>query len=297
MQKPFLFIPPHMSPGEVIDFAREVESRGFAGLMMSTGFGDNVALSLAILDHTERIKVGTGIANIYARHPNEMASAASLIEFLHPGRFILGIGVAHAPTHESLGVTVGKPLGDTENYVAAMRAASAGKPFPTLMLAALRKRMTRLSLEIAEGVIWANGALSHMPESLAEIAGRSPDFVVGNISRAIVTDDLVAGRQAFRDSFLNYIQLPNYQNYYIEAGYEREFATAKAALAGGDTAEAVAAMSDRMVDDLSVIGTPDQVRLQVQAWYDAGINALALNPMSLTDQANAHNELMDAFDE
>ena len=123
MQKPYLFLPLHMTPPAVIDFARELEDRGFPGLMMSTAFGDNIALSLAILDHTTTIRVATGITDIYTRHPHDMASAASLIASLHPGRFILGIGVAHAPSHESLGVSVGKPLGDTRHYVSSLRKA------------------------------------------------------------------------------------------------------------------------------------------------------------------------------
>ena len=130
MQKPFLFIPPHMNAPQVIEFAREVEARGFAGVMSTTGLGDNVAWSLAILDHTEKIRVATSIANIYTRHPHDMASAASLIESLHPGRFILGIGVAHAPTNDSLGVTVGKPLGDEACRVSKHRAICSGRLRP-----------------------------------------------------------------------------------------------------------------------------------------------------------------------
>lgn len=296
MQKPFLFIPPHMNAPQVIEFAREVEARGFAGVMSTTGLGDNVAWSLAILDHTENIRVATSIANIYTRHPHDMASAASLIESLHPGRFILGIGVAHAPTNDSLGVTVGKPLGDTRRYVEEMRVASDGQPFPTLMLAALRKRMTALSEEISEGVIWANAAFSHMRESLKEIEDRPQDFLVGNVTRTIVTDDVDAGRQAFRESFLRYTSLPNYQNYYIEAGYEEEIRKAKSALSNGDEVAAINAVSDRMVDDLSNIGTAAQVRAKVQSWYDLGVTDLTLNPMSLSDPEQTHQEIMAAFD-
>lgn len=296
MRKPYLFIPLHMAPPAVIEFAREVEDRGFPGLMMSTAFGDNIALSLAILDRTTTIRVATGITDIYTRHPHDMASAVSLIEALHPGRFILGIGVAHAPSHESLGVSVGKPLGDTRHYVAALREASESKPFPKLMLAALRKRMTALSGEISEGVIWANAAQSHLSESLRELGVRPKGFVVGNITRALVTHDIEAGRNAFRESFLMYMKLPNYQNYYIEAGYLEEIAKAREALSRGDDVGAVNAISDKMADDLSSIGPAEQVRDKVQTWYDLGITNLALNPMSLVHSSEAHKEVMAVFD-
>jgi alkanesulfonate monooxygenase SsuD/methylene tetrahydromethanopterin reductase-like flavin-dependent oxidoreductase (luciferase family) len=296
MQKPYLFIPLDMTPPQIIKFAQEVEERGFAGLMMSTRFGDNIALSLAILNHTKTIRVATGITDIYTRHPSDMASAASLIEALHPGRFILGIGVAHAPTHDSLGVTVGKPLGDTRNYVKALHEASSDKPFPKLMLAALRKRMTALAGEISEGVIWANAAQSHLKESLEQIADRPRGFVVGNITRTLVTDDVRAGRNAFRESFLMYMELPNYQNYYIEAGFQDEISAARAALARGDTEATVNAITDRMADDLCNVGTAEQIRAKVQSWYDLGVTDLALSPMSLSNPAMAHKELMAVFD-
>ena len=51
-----------------------------------------------------------------------------------------------------------------------------------------------------------------------------------------------------------------------------------------------------MADDLSNIGTPEQIRAKVQAWYDLGVTDLALNPMSLNDPENAHKELMAVFD-
>ena len=296
MQKPYLFIPLHMTPPEIIEFAQEVEDQGFPGLMMSTAFGDNIALSLAILNHTKSICVATGITDIYTRHPHDMASAASLVESLHPGRFILGIGVAHAPTHESLGVSVGKPLGDTRSYVAALREASDGKPFPRLMLAALRRRMTALSGEISEGVIWANAAQSHLHESLRELADRAQGFVIANITRTLVTRDIEVGLNAFRKSFLMYLALPNYQNYYIEAGYQEEIDIAKDALSRGDEVAAVNAISERMAHDLSNVGTPEQIRAKVQHWYNLGVTHLALNPMSTGNPREAHRQVMAVFD-
>ena len=77
-----------------IEFTQELERRGFPAVWAPSR-GDNVAFLLAILDRTENINVGTGIANIYLRHPHLMGQAASLIEELHPGRLMLGIGVSH----------------------------------------------------------------------------------------------------------------------------------------------------------------------------------------------------------
>src|SRR5215211_2302306 len=111
-EKPYLFA--NDRPGrraDVVALAREAEARGFPGVF-SESPGDNLALSLAVLDRTERIVVGTGIAGIYLRHPHTMATGASLVEELHPGRFLLGLGTSHVPFHEEMGVRHGRPLED-----------------------------------------------------------------------------------------------------------------------------------------------------------------------------------------
>ncbi|MEZ4521863.1 MAG: LLM class flavin-dependent oxidoreductase [Thermomicrobiales bacterium] len=297
MTKPYIFI--RDMPGrrqELLEVASEAEARGFPGVM-SPSTGDNITLLHAVLERTERITVGTGIANIYTRHPTEMANAASFIEELHPGRFILGIGVSHPPTHQRLGVDTGRPLSDTRDYVAAMRDVWKGMPFPTLMLAALRDRMTRLAGEISEGVMWANGVRSHMPHSLSQLPeGLPDDFIVSNVVPAAVDQDRDAARERVRRALINYLQLVNYQNYYIEAGYKEEVDAARQAADSGDQDGVLGAISDAMVDDIAVYGTPDDVRAGFQSWVDAGMTHMALS-VAGGDYFSSVRALMDAFED
>ena len=112
VQKPYLFANDLTGRrADVVALTKEAEARGFPGVF-SESPGDNLALSLAVLDRTERIVVGTGIAGIYLRHPHTMATGASLVEELHPGRFLLGLGISHVPFHEEMGVRFGRPLED-----------------------------------------------------------------------------------------------------------------------------------------------------------------------------------------
>jgi probable F420-dependent oxidoreductase len=297
MAKPYIFI--RDMPGrrqELLALVEEVERRGFPGVM-SPSSGDNLALSLAVLDRTERITVGTGIANIYTRHPTEMASAASLIEELHPGRFILGIGVSHPPAHRRLGVDTGKPLNDTRAYVEQMRAAWTGVAHPRLMLAALRQRMTALAGEISEGVMWANGARSHMPHSLAQLPEDAPDgFIVSNVVPACIDDDREAARETVRRALIGYLKLTNYQNYFVEAGYAAEVDAARVAAAREDDAGVLAAISDALVNDIGVYGPARDAREQFNAWLDAGMTHMALNPAGSGDPIANARAVMDAFD-
>ena len=262
---------------ERIAFVQELERRGFPGVWAPSR-GDNVAFLLAVLERTERISVGTGIANIYLRHPQLMGEAGSLIEELHPGRLLLGIGVSHGPMHQALGLTVGKPLGDTRDYVAAMREAVGDAPFPRLVLAALRKRMTALSGEIAEGAVWANGVRSHMAASLAEIpAGRRGGFFAGNLITTAVDDDRAAALASARNGLRRYFELPNYQRYFEEAGYHDEVAAARSAIERGDREALLGAISERFIADSCLVGTAAEVREQAAAWEDEGV-ALVLSP-------------------
>ena len=278
MEKPYLTI--WDQPGgraDQIAFVQDLERRGFPGVWAPSR-GDNIALLLAILERTERITVGTGIAHIYLRHPLLMGQAGSLIEELHPGRLLLGLGVSHQPMHRALGLSVGRPLADMREYVAAMRADAEGAPFPRLVLATLRRRMTALAGEIAEGALWANGIRSHMASSLAGIPPeRREGFFAGNLLTTAVDDDRTAALAAARDGLRRYFELPYYQAYFEEAGYHDEVAAARAAVAVGDDEARLAAISERFIADSCLVGTPSEVREQAEAWAAEGVT-LVLAP-------------------
>ena len=90
--------------------------------------------------------------------------------------------------------------------------------------------------------------------------------------------------------------LPNYRNYWIEAGYEEEMTAAAAAIEAGDKAAVMAAMSDRWLDDCTLSGPAGRVREGVEAWFDAGVTTPIVVPSSTSGgQAKAFAELFAAF--
>lgn len=279
-----------------IEAAQELERRGFPHVYCPS-LNDGIGLTLAIALRTQRLIVGTGIANIYARHPSEMAAAGAFIHEVSGGRFHLGLGVSHIPTLEQLEVPFGKPVADMRNYVAAMRKSAGDQASPPIVLAALRKQMTRLAGEVAEGALWANAALSHMAESLKEIpAAKRDSFIVGNLAPCAVSDDRAAALGAIRRALRLYMTLPNYQNYFIEAGYREEVERGRAALAAGDKEGVLSAISERMADDTSLFGTANQVREKMEAWRAAGVNWLTLSCYSATgNQPQAVQEVTAIF--
>ena len=80
------------------DIARDIEAMGFGSLFIPEGGGkDALVESAAFLAATDRLVVGTGIANIHFRLPTPAEVGARTLAALHPGRFVLGLGVSHAP--------------------------------------------------------------------------------------------------------------------------------------------------------------------------------------------------------
>ena len=282
-----------------LDLARRLEDEGFAGIYCPSP-GDGLALCEALALTTRALPLGTSIANIYRRHAFDYAQTAAVVHELSGGRFRFGIGVSHGPMHQRLGLNVGKPLEDIRKFVSDVRAAASQVgTLPPLVLATLRRRMVELAGEIAEGAVWANGARSHMPTSLSylpERARSNPDFFIGDMIPTTISDDRAAAAAVNRKTLTSYVKLPNYQNYWIEAGYEKEMTAIRAAIARNDEDGVRAAMSDRWLADVTLFGSAKEVRDGVEAWRAAGIRTVILVPSSTRGgQMQAFEELIAAF--
>jgi alkanesulfonate monooxygenase SsuD/methylene tetrahydromethanopterin reductase-like flavin-dependent oxidoreductase (luciferase family) len=282
-----------------LDLAQRLEQEGFGGIYCPSP-GDGLALSEALALTTREIPLGTSIANIYTRHPFDYAQTAAVIHELSRGRFRFGIGVSHGPTHQRLGLKVGRPLEETRRFVEDVRAAQpqVGE-LPPIVLATLRRRMVELAGEIGQGAVWANGARSHMAESLRhlpESARSSPDFFIGDMVPTCIDDDRAAAAAVNRRTLSSYVKLPNYQNYWIEAGYAEEMEAIRAAIARKEDDKIPSLMSDRWLRDVTLFGSAGEVREGVEAWRATDVRTVILVPSSTRGgQMKAFEELIAAF--
>jgi alkanesulfonate monooxygenase SsuD/methylene tetrahydromethanopterin reductase-like flavin-dependent oxidoreductase (luciferase family) len=282
-----------------LELAQRLEQEGFGGIYCPSP-GDGLALCEALALATRTIAFGTSIANIYTRHPFDYAQTAAVIHELSGGRFRFGIGVSHGPTHQRLALRVGKPLDDVRRFVADVRAAGAQVGgLPPLVLATLRRRMVELAAEIAEGAVWANGARSHMTASLSHLPASTrddPAFFVGDMIPTCIDEDGAAAATVLRRTLTAYVKLPNYQNYWIEAGYIEEMEAIRAAIARRDDDAIPTLMSDRWLRDVTLFGPASEVREGVEAWRAAGVRTVILVPSSTRGgQLKAFEELIAAF--
>ena len=276
-----------------IELATEIERKGFSGIY-GPSLGDSLALCEALAFATNEIHFGTSIMPIYFRQVADYAQTTSFIHEISDGRFKFGIGVSHAPALKQRGISGGKPLTDTRNFIEELRAVPRAGELPPIVLATLRKKMIALSEEVGQGMVFANGARSHMQESLSVVsdaAKQNDDFFIGDMIPTCISDDIEAAKAVNRKTLSSYAMLPNYRNYWKEAGYKEEMEGIEKAIEAKDYDQIPHFLTDKWLADTTLFGTASQVRDGVEAWFDAGIKTPILVPSS------ANGGQMVAFEE
>jgi alkanesulfonate monooxygenase SsuD/methylene tetrahydromethanopterin reductase-like flavin-dependent oxidoreductase (luciferase family) len=283
---------------QTLELASEIERRGFAGIYVPSIFS-NMAQVVALAVATKTIKFATAITPIYGRVTEDFAQATAYVHEISGGRFAFGIGVAHGPSHVRMGVTPGKPLGDIRAFVAKMRAFEGIGALPPIILAALRKRMVALAGEIAEGLIFANASRSHMAESLSALPAAKradADFLVANMIPTCISDEIEVAKAVNRRTLTRYAMLPNYRNYWREAGYTEEMTAIEIAIGEGRQSDIASLLSDRWLADNTLAGPAAKVREGIEAWREAGVSTPVIVPSSASgNQIKAVEEVFAAF--
>jgi probable F420-dependent oxidoreductase len=250
----------------VREAAAEVQSLGYGALWTGEAVGREV-LSVAglLLAATETLVVGTGIANIWARDALAMAAGQRTLAEAYPDRFVLGIGVSHAPLLAVRGQGYDKPWSFMRDYLAAMeqgRAANRSVPpsgaAPTV-LAALGPRMLELARDAADG---AHTYFVPPEHTAAARLLLGPDKLLAPEQVAVVETDPSTAREIARRHTGSYLRLANYTANLRRLGYTDEDFT------GGG--------SDRLVDAIAVWGDEAAIADRVRAHLDAGADHVAV---------------------
>ena len=269
------------------DAARELEGLGFHATWIPESLGSKEVFVHAsiLLGATKTLVIAPGIANIYARDPMAMANAARALGEAYPGRFVLGIGVSHAPSVKVRGADYGKPVETMRAYLDAMDAAQYAAPEPDppvpLVLAALGPRMLELAAERADGAHPYFVPVEHTPFA-RERLGSEPCLVVEQT--AVLTSDLVEGRAIARAFAKNYLALPNYANNLRRMGWSE--------------ADIEGEGSEGLIDAVVAVGDVDAIVSRVRAHLDAGADhvCVQLRRERAADPAmEAHRELAAAL--
>ncbi|CAA9510062.1 MAG: Coenzyme F420-dependent N5,N10-methylene tetrahydromethanopterin reductase and related flavin-dependent oxidoreductases, partial [uncultured Solirubrobacteraceae bacterium] len=143
--------------GQAQEAVAELDEVGYGALWFGEAYGREALTAAQLyLSASSRMVVATGIASIYGRDAVNANAASRTLHAAFPDRFLLGLGVSHAPLVERMrGHSYGKPLAAMREYLDAMDGApyvvaDGSEPAPRV-LAALGPKMLELARERAQG--------------------------------------------------------------------------------------------------------------------------------------------------
>jgi probable F420-dependent oxidoreductase len=240
--------------------ARLAEQLGYGALWL--GSSPRLPRLRGMLEVTERIVVATGIVNVWAYDPRELAAEFAAIETDFPGRVLVGIGAGHPEATQEYQ----KPLSKVTEFLDGIAASAQPIPRERMALAALGPKMLDLSRERTLGT----HPYFTPPAHTSFARGRLGDAALVAPEQAVVIDDnpraaLIVARQ-YTDYYLN---LSNYANNLRRFGYD------DAALADGGSRE--------LLDELVPQGSAEQVAAAVHAHLEAGADHVCVNTLRAAD--------------
>ena len=263
------------------EYVRALESLGFQALWIGEGLGSREAFANAgvLLAASQRLIIATGIANIWARDAIAMANGGRTLIDAYPDRFLLGIGVSHAPTVKLRGETYAKPVEHMREYLDAMDGAPyVGPKVETpRVLAALGPRMLRLSAERALGAHPYFVPVEHTTIARKEL-GEGPLLAVEQA--AVLSDDPAVARAAARRYMKRYLDLDNYANNLRRLGWS--------------DADLAAGGSDKLVDAIVVWGDAGAIQSRVAEHHERGADHVCLQVLR-TDLAAPPSRELEAI--
>jgi probable F420-dependent oxidoreductase len=227
--------------------ARTIEELGYGTIWQGSSPGSDLRPAEALLDGTDTITVATGIVNIWASDPAELADSYHRIQARHPGRLLLGIGSGHREANAART----RPVEAMARYLDVLD--ERGVPAGDRVLSALGPRMLALAAERAAGT---HPYLTVAAQTREARTALGPGPLVAPEQTVVLDTDPDAARRSARAFLATYLNLVNYTGNMLRAGFTAED------LAGGG--------SDALVDRLVAHGDATVLAAAVRAHLDAG---------------------------
>lgn len=240
---------------------RDIEALGYGAVWAGGSPAAELSWVDPILEQTTKLKLATGIVNIWTAEPGPVAESFHRIEKAYPGRFLLGIGVGHPEAHQEYR----KPVDALTDYLDKLD--EYGVPKDSRVVAALGPRVLKLSADRSAG---AHPYLT-TPEHTAEARKLiGPDAFIAPEHKAVLTTDAEKARAVGRKSLEIYLNLANYLNSWKRLGFTDD-----------DVAKPG---SDRLVDAVVAYGTPEEVAARLKEHVDAGANHVPVQVLTGPDK-------------
>ncbi len=286
-----------------VDASRWAGELGYSSFWTAETTGPEAFVTLAAAGAANpHLDLGTGVIALQLRTPGVVAMAGATLQALHPDRdILLGIGVSSpvvaAQWH---GAGYGeRPLAQVREYVTLLRECLSGEPVtfegdfytvrkfrlgvrlgerrPKIVVAALNPAMLRLAGELADGVLLNYLPASHVPWSVEQVRAGGDATVYAYVHVGVC--DRADGVDLARRDLFSYIVVDSYARNFERAGFADEVAAVREHHRARDREGALAAVSDRMVDAIDVMGDAAHVRATVQAYVDGGVEVPVVMPL------------------
>jgi probable F420-dependent oxidoreductase len=300
MTIPFEGMPLH----ELGPLARRVEDAGYEGLWSaeSTQFDGFTPLTVAA-EHTDRVRLVTGIVNVFTRGPALLAQTAAALQEASNGRFVLGLGASSNVIVERWnGIPFRRPLEKVEETVAYLRTVLAGErgtggfrlvappeqPVP-IVLAALREPMLRLAARVADGAFTNFLPLSCVAQVVEAYGAPGRELACRLFSFHGPEDEALA---AAKRTFVAYATVPVYTEFFRWLGFGDELDPLVEAWNAGDRQRAVELVPESLVREIFLLGDLEAQRERLAEFGRAGISTGVL---ALSCPPEDVPRLIDAF--
>jgi probable F420-dependent oxidoreductase len=292
-----------LGPDLALSTARMAEDLGYRSYWTAETTGPE-AFSLlgAVGAAAPSLDLGTGVLALQLRTPGVVAMAGATLQALQPEReVLLGIGISSpVVTQRWHGVPYGdRPLARVREYVTLLRACLSGervdfagdfyqvKGFrlgvrlgehrPKIILGALNPAMLRLAGELADGVLLNYLPASHVPWSVEQVRAGGDAEIYAYVHAGVCERE--EGIDLARRDLFSYAVVDAYASSFERAGFADEVAEIRGRHAEGDRDGALAAVSDRMVDAIDVMGDEATVEATMASYAEAGVDVPVLMPL------------------
>jgi probable F420-dependent oxidoreductase len=240
--------------------ASQVESLGYGALWSSGGFDNGFPDRFGrLLRATERVAVASGILSIWHATPEQVADGIRALGPELSARFVLGLGVSHAPVVEMLDTAYARPYSRMVDYLDGLDRQGPEVGPDRRVLAALRPRMLELAAERCAGAHPYFVPVEHVARAREQLG---PDTILAPELAVVLDPDSVTARAAARKYTRGYLGLANYVDNLRALGF------------GPDDVEG--AGSDRLVDAVMAWGDVDRIAERVRQFHDAGADHVCI---------------------
>jgi probable F420-dependent oxidoreductase len=297
---PFTGVPLH----ELGPLVRQIDEAGYDSVWSaeSTDF-DGFTPIVVAADHSTRLRLVTGIVNVYTRGPAVLAQTTAALASVSDGRFVLGLGASSNVIVEQWnGIPFRRPLAKVEETVAYLRTVLAGErgtggfrlasppaePVP-IVLAALRDRMLGLAARIADGAFTNFLPLSGATQVVKAFATPEKELACRFFSIPGPEDDALATANRI---FVAYATVPVYAEFFRWLGFGDEIDPVVAAWNAGDRKRALELAPEALVREIFLLGPVEEQRERLAEFERAGITTAVL---ALSCPPSELPALVDAF--